>query len=138
LSEWSIDCAIIFTVDAIGGAGFFRYAVSQFQSMGPIWNLCRVILGLKDEFYSKKICDRSLRKNSKKSYCYPKLIFYFFFSIPFLEFDRNLHRISSTDFKFHLKICIRSGVITFWIIDRWLKNFSKNSKCYNSWTDAYF
>ena len=113
------------------------YALSQLRSMGPRWNFWRLILDLNSKFWKKKFCDRSLRKN------------FFFFGAPgnfflglvifhFLEFNSKLHRISSTDFKFHLKICIRSGVITFWMLAIIFAPYRKNSKRYNSWTDAYF
>ena len=40
----------------------------------------------------------------------------------FLECYRDLHRISSTNFKFHQKICIRSGVMEFSIFFNIPKN----------------
>ena len=68
----------------------------------------------------------------------PLKFFLAFLVFHFLEFNRNLHRISSRDFKFHLKICIRSWVTTFWIFEKIFTTFCKNLKRYNSWTDAYF
>ena len=65
-------------------------------------------------------------------------IFLFLVVLRFLEFPRNLHRISSTDLKFHLKICIHSKVITFWIFPKIFATFYKNAKCYNFWMDACF
>ena len=92
-----------------------------------------VILDPNDEYLWKTFCDRSLKK---KTFFFlrfpPPQILFAFSSIAFLEFESKSHQISSIDFKFHLKICIRSGVITFWTFARILTTCSKNSKRYNS------
>ena len=106
------------------------YALSQLRSMGPRWNFWRLILDLNSKFWKKIFYDRSLRKNF--FFWPPGKFFLCLVIFHFLEFNSKLHRISSTDFKFHLKICIRSGVITFWTFARILTTCSKNSKRYNS------
>ena len=63
-------------------ARIFGYAGSQLRSMGPRWNLWKVILDPNDEFLSKHFCDRSLRKK----YFFlsgPPPFFFAFSSIPF-------------------------------------------------------
>ena len=41
----------------------FHYTGYQLQSMGPRWNLWKMILEPNDEILSKRFCHRSLRKN---------------------------------------------------------------------------
>jgi hypothetical protein len=55
----------------------------------------------------------------------------------FLEFHRSLNRISSTDFKFHREIFIRSGVTTFWIFGKSFPLSWKNRKHCNTRADEY-
>ena len=75
----------------------------------------------------------------KKIFFLPPGKFFFYLVVfRFLEFDSKLHRISSTDFKFHRKICIRLEAITFWIFAKTLSTWSETAKLYNSRTDAYF
>jgi hypothetical protein len=45
----------------------------------------------------------------------PRKFLFYLVVFRFSEFNSKLHRISSTDFNFHRKICIRSWVITFCI-----------------------
>jgi hypothetical protein len=106
--------------------------------MGPIWNLWRMILDPNGRFLRKKIFDRSLRKKLRFWNRHPLDFFLFLAVIYFWEFHRNLHRISSTDFKFHVKICIRSRAMTFWIFVPFFGTYFKNWQRYNFWTDAYF
>jgi hypothetical protein len=139
--EW--QCVWIIThrkmqhTDAVADLAFFKNGISQVQSMGPIWNLWRMILDPNGRFLRKKFFDRSLRKKFRFWKRRPLNFFLFLAIIYFLEFHRDLHRISSTDFKFHLKICIRSGVMTFWIFVPFFGTYFKNWKRYHSWTDPY-
>ena len=59
-------------------------------------------------------------------------------NISFFRIYYNLHRISSTDIKFHLKMCVHSGVTTFLIFPAMKKNFFQNWKRYNSWMNTHF
>ena len=121
-----------------GGSRIFEHALFQLQSMGPIWKLWGMILGPNDNFLWKKFHDRSLRKKKVFLTAPPLQFFLHLVVFCFLKFNQILHRNSSTDFKFHRKICFCSRVIKFWIFTRCRKNCNKNSKLYNSWTEAYF
>jgi len=116
------------------------YTRSQLRSMGHRGNLWRMILDLYDEVLSKKISNWSLQKT--KGFFLrplpPRFLFCFSEVSSFLESDSKLHRISSTDFKSHLKIYNRWGVIIFWNFARSCQYFSKISKYYNSPTVVYF
>ena len=75
----------------------FGYAGSQLQSMGPRWNLWRMILDPNDEFLSKKKCDRSLRKKNLFFWAPPKIFLlfflYFLFSnliVIYIKFHRQI------------------------------------------------
>ena len=129
----------IFNMDvwSSGEPRIFWYAGSQLQNMGPRWNLWRVILDLNDEFFLKKILRSEF---AKKIFFFsaPANFFLFLLVFRFLEFNRDLHWISSTDFKFHLEISIRSGVMPFRISAAVFGPCFQNPKCHNSWTDRYF
>ena len=123
--------------ETVADLGFFSMLYLSFRTWDPHetygqWYWIQ-ILSFDEKIFVIGVCEK---KSFFKS---PPLRFFWLLLVfRFLEFCHNLHRISSRDFKFHRKICIRSRVITFWIFVPFFGTSRKNSKRYNSWADAYF
>jgi hypothetical protein len=117
----------------------YYYTVAYLGFLNMLYLSCRAWnryenyggdIGLEWQLFMKKILWSKFAKTNS--------VFLHLVIFCFLRFNQNLYWNSSTDFKFYWKICFRSRVIKFWIFVTIFATSCKNSKLYNSWTEAYF
>ena len=115
-----------------GVSRIFGYAGFQLQSMGPGWNLWRVILDSNDEFLKKKFCNWSLRKKIFYFFSCPQNFFTFsnipfFYNLIVIYIEFYLGIFQNLSEKLHTIIVITVGIFTI-IFAACRKN---SKRCYN-------